>query len=93
MPKITLVANNKTYEVPAGTKFLDFCQDNRAPHDFGCTVGSCGTCRLVLEQGAENVQPLGDEESETLEMCTDVPGARLGCQMIVKGDIRVRQID
>ena len=93
MPKITLVANSKTYEVPAGTKFLDFCQDNRAPHDFGCTVGSCGTCRLVLEAGAEHVQPLCVEESETLEMCTDVAGARLGCQMVVHGDIRVRQID
>ena len=93
MPKITLAANNKTYEVPAGTPFLDFCQDNRAPHDFGCTVGSCGTCRLVLEAGAENVNPAGDEELETLEMCTDVPGARLGCQLIVNGDIRVRQID
>lgn len=93
MPKITLVANNKTYEVPAGTKFLDFCQDNRAPHDFGCTVGSCGTCRLVLETGGESVPPATDEELETLEMCTDVAGARLGCQLVVNGDIRVRQID
>ena len=93
MPKITLASNSKTYEVPAGTKFLDFCQDNRAPHDFGCTVGSCGTCRLVLEVGADQVNPLSDEESETLEMCTDVKGARLGCQLVVKGDIRVKQID
>ncbi|HTF90492.1 MAG TPA: 2Fe-2S iron-sulfur cluster-binding protein [Planctomycetota bacterium] len=93
MPKITLAANNKTYEVPAGTKFLDFAQDNRVPHDFGCTVGSCGTCRLVLEVGADQVNPISDEERETLEMCTDVPGARLGCQLIVNGDIRVRQID
>ncbi len=93
MPKITLASNNKTYEVPVGTKFLDFCQDNRTPHDFGCTVGSCGTCRLVLEVGADKVNPLTDEEQETLEMCTDVAGARLGCQLTVNGDIRVRQID
>ena len=93
MPKITLVANNKSYEVPVGTSFLDFCQVNRVPHDFGCTVGSCGTCRLVLEEGADHVDPPTEEELETLEMCTDVPGARLGCQLTVKGDIRVRQID
>ena len=93
MPKITLVSNNKVYEVPAGTKFLDFCQDNRAPHDFGCTVGSCGTCRLVLESGADQVDPATEEEKETLEMCTDVSEARLGCQLVVRGDIRVRQID
>ncbi|MBK8179987.1 MAG: (2Fe-2S)-binding protein [Planctomycetes bacterium] len=93
MPKITLAANGKSYEVPAGTKFLDFCQDNRAPHEYGCTVGSCGTCRLVLEAGSENVDPATDEELETLEMCTDVAGARLGCQLVVRGDIRVKQID
>lgn len=93
MPKITLAANGKSYEVPTGTKFLDFCQDNRAPHEYGCTVGSCGTCRLVLEAGSENVDPATDEELETLEMCTDVAGARLGCQLVVRGDIRVKQID
>jgi adenylate cyclase len=93
MPKITFAANGKSYEVPAGTKFLDFCQDNRAPHEYGCTVGSCGTCRLVLEAGSENVDPATDEELETLEMCTDVAGARLGCQLVVRGDIRVKQID
>lgn len=93
MPKVTIAANNKTYEVAAGTQFLDFCQDQRVPHDFGCTVGSCGTCRLVLEAGAENVNPLTEEEAETLGLCTDVPGARLGCQLKILGDLRVRAID
>jgi ferredoxin len=93
MPKITFVANNKTYEVPVGASFLDFCQVNRVPHDFGCTVGSCGTCRLVLEVGADQVNPITEEESETLEMCTDVAGARLGCQLTINGDVRVRAID
>ena len=93
MPKITLASNGKSYDVPAGTRFLHFCQDQRAPHDFGCTVGSCGTCRLVLETGGEHVNPKSDEEAETLEMCTDVAGARLGCQLVVNGDVRIRQID
>lgn len=90
MPKITFIKTGQTFEVPAGTSFLEFCQENDAPHDFGCTVGSCGTCALVLESGAENVQPIDDEESETLEMVTNEAGARLGCQMIVNGDIALR---
>jgi ferredoxin len=45
---------------------------------------------LVLEQGADQIQPIDDEERETVEMCTDEPGARLGCQMIVNGDISLR---
>ena len=58
MPKITFITTGATYEVPAGTRFVEFCQENDAPHDFGCTVGSCGTCRAVLEAGADNVNPI-----------------------------------
>ena len=89
MPTITFQADGQSFEVPAGTSFLEFCQDKDAPHDFGCTVGSCGTCILVLEQGADNVQPATDEELETVRMTTD-EDARLGCQLVVNGDIVVR---
>ncbi|MEM7310390.1 MAG: 2Fe-2S iron-sulfur cluster-binding protein [Planctomycetota bacterium] len=91
MPKITFQASGQTYEVPEGTSFLDFCQDNDTPQDFGCTVGSCGTCAVVLEEGKENVSPSTDEEMETVEMCTD-EDARLGCQFSVNGDIVVRGV-
>jgi ferredoxin len=93
MPKITLLRNGRTYEVPVGTSFLDFCLDQKAPHDFGCTAGSCGTCVLALESGAQNVNPVSPDEAETLEMCTSVEGARLGCQLRVQGDITVRQLE
>jgi 2Fe-2S ferredoxin len=93
MPKITLLRNGQTYEVPMGTSFLDFCQTQKAPHEFGCTAGSCGTCVLMLEEGAQNVSPASEDEAETLEMCTDEKGARLGCQIKVLGDITVRQLE
>ena len=91
MAKITFAASGQTLDCPDGTSFLDFCQSNDAPHEFGCTVGSCGTCICVIEEGAENVNPIDDEERETVEMCTDIEGARLGCQLTVNGDISVRQ--
>jgi adenylate cyclase len=91
MPKITFLTTGETYEVSPGTSFLDFCQENDMPHDFGCTVGSCGTCRLVLVEGAGNVQPITEEEADTLFMVTHERGARLGCQLIVNGDIAVRK--
>ena len=91
MPKITFVKTGETFEVPAGTSFLDFCQDNGAPHDFGCTVGSCGTCVLFLEKGAENVGPeKTDDEQDTVDMVTKDSNGRLGCQLVVNGDITVR---
>lgn len=90
MPKVTFLKTGDVYEVPVGASLLEFCEANDAPHDFGCTVGSCGTCRLVLEVGAENVQPITEEEEDTLFMVTDEPAARLGCQLIVNGDIALR---
>ena len=88
MPIITYKTDGSTHEVPAGTRYIDFCQQNETPQDFGCTVGSCGTCVLVLVEGADNVEPAGDEEKETVEMCTDAD-ARLGCQLVVNGDITI----
>lgn len=93
MAKITFVKTGETHEVEPGTSFLDHCQANNAPTDFGCTVGSCGTCCIVIEQGIENVNPADDEELETVEMCTDEAGARLGCRIVVNGDITVRPAD
>ncbi|HVS19562.1 MAG TPA: 2Fe-2S iron-sulfur cluster-binding protein [Planctomycetota bacterium] len=91
MPKLTFLDNGHEYEVEAGTSFLEFCQEN-GEHDFGCTVGSCGTCRLVIDSGANNVNPITPDEAETVEMCTDVEGARLGCQLKIQGDIAVRAV-
>jgi ferredoxin len=61
MPTLTtFLATRQSFEIPAGTSFLAFCQSHDAPHDFGCTVGSCG--RVIIESGAENVDPVTDEE-------------------------------
>ena len=84
MPKITFAKTGKTYECEAGKNFMDVCDEVGAPHDFGCTVGSCGTCVCVVEP-AGNVSP-----ATTVEMCTSTPGARLGCQFKVLGDIVIR---
>ena len=90
MPRLTFLKTGQTFEVQSGTSFLEFCQENAAPHEFGCTVGSCGTCVLVFESGAENVNSPTDDERETIEMCTDAKGARLGCQLVILGDVSIR---
>jgi len=92
MPQITFVSDGSSIPVPVGGSFLKACQDEDGNHDFGCTVGSCGTCVLVFVSGAENVAPPSKDELETLDMCTDVKGARLGCQLVVRGDIAVKPL-
>ena len=89
MPKLTFLKHDKTFEVETGSKFLDFCEDHPGLHEFGCQVGSCGTCVLTIRSGAENVNPVSKDEMDTIEMCTDVKGARLGCQLSIQGDIAI----
>ena len=93
MPKITFSHTNESFDVAEGTSFLEFCQEQTVPQDFGCTVGSCGTCRVVVESGAEHVNPIDDEEQETVEMCTDAEGARLGCRLVINGDVTLKPAD
>ena len=90
MPKLTFSVSGQTFDVPEGTSFLDFCQTHTVPHEFGCTVGSCGTCVLVFESGAGNVNPMSQDERETVEMTTSREGARLGCQLTILGDVAIR---
>lgn len=93
MAKVTFLVNGASFDVAPGTRFLDLCQEHDTPHDFGCTVGSCGTCCLTLEQGASNVDPASADELETVEMRTEIKGARLGCQLVIRGDIAVKPVD
>ena len=89
MPTITFSKNGQTLEVAAGSSYLEVCQDNDVPQDFGCTVGSCGTCVCVVSSGAENVSAASPDELDTIELCTDVEGARLGCQLKISGDVTI----
>lgn len=90
MPKITFLETGEVHEVPAGQSFLDFCQANDVPQAFGCTVGSCGACAIVLEEGGANVNESTEDERDVVEMCCSDTHARLGCQLVVNGDISLR---
>jgi ferredoxin len=56
-------------------------------------VGSCGACICAVPEGQENLNPATGDELETVEMCTDTAGARLGCQLKIKGDVTIAPAD
>lgn len=94
MPTLRVEPNGETFDVPAGTSLLDFSQANNVPIDFGCTVGSCGTCRVAVTAGADALPAIEEEEQETVEMCTDEEGVRLFCRCTMPdADLTVRQAD
>lgn len=61
------------------------------PH--GCLAGSCGSCRIEILEGAENLSIAGAVEADTIEGLKKIYSAtkhiRLSCRARVLGDIKI----
>lgn len=60
------------------------------PH--GCLAGSCGSCRIHVDKGIENLSPMGVVETDTVESIKNsYPGktVRLSCRAKVLGDVEI----
>lgn len=91
MPLVTFVTDKLTVDVPVGSKVPDIVDGHQATLPFGCRRGSCGTCRVIIEAGMENLNPKNQIEEELFENFTSVrDDERLGCQLIVYGDVKIR---
>ena len=108
MPKVTLVKEKKEIEVPAGANLRDeirkagvqvnfFPLDSpsgllgRALNCFG--HGLCGSCKVLVKNGKDNLSPKGILEKFTLgRMLTSIgfeDEMRLACQVNVNGDCTI----
>ena len=82
MPKIKL--NDKEIEVPEGEN--PYSKFEKLGMDFSCFNGICGTCKMKVTKGMENINPKTEEEDE-FPLNDD---ERLGCQCSrLKGNIEV----
>jgi ferredoxin len=65
-------------------------QDLKLPH--GCLAGSCGSCRIQVISGSENLAPMGAVEADTVAHIEgNYPGktVRLSCRAKILGDIEI----
>ncbi len=91
MAKVTFVSEKRVVEAATGTSLRDIVDASGSSFPFGCRMGSCGTCRCIIEEGMENLNPLTQEENELFESLTSVGAKeRLGCQLIILGDVKIR---
>ncbi|MFH1409800.1 MAG: 2Fe-2S iron-sulfur cluster-binding protein [Nanoarchaeota archaeon] len=72
-------------ETPDGAPIIDSAESLGVP--FGCTAGSCGTCRIIIIDGKKNLSELTEIEKEMADRDVD---HRLACQCrITGGKVRI----
>ena len=79
-------------EVPNGATFFDVVNASGADVTFGCRNGTCGTCRIRIENGLENLSPMNSEERDFLGSMDANENERLGCQVCIHGDVSIDYI-
>lgn len=89
MPKITFMPSGRTFEVPDGTTILHAAVRNGVQLRHDCTEAVCGTDRVRILAGKENLSEVSDNEELTLDMMQGDADDRLGCVAKIHGDIVV----
>ena len=83
-----IILNGKEKEIKDGEAIKETCRDLGVP--FGCESGVCQTCKIVVLEGAENLQP----KNETEEMNQLSQNERLACQCKIKsGVVKIKIAD
>ena len=85
-----------TVAVPEGGALVDTCDDHSAPVPFSCKSAACGTCRIEILEGADELLPPADDELDVLDIFDmPPPRHRLACQAKMKpglATLRVRGV-
>lgn len=89
MPKITFMPSRQSFVVERGTTILIAAVRNglHLPHD--CTEAICGTDRVKIRSGRENLSAKTQNEELTLTMLNAGPDDRLGCVAQILGEVVV----
>lgn len=82
-----------TVRVPPGATLLEISRASGVPHASVCGGRArCSTCRVGIEDGAENLPAPGPAEAETLARVRAAPNVRLACQIRPTADLAVTRL-
>jgi ferredoxin len=93
MPKVTFMPVGQSFEVAAGTTILVSAIQNGLQLRHDCTEAICGTDRVKILSGKEQLSEKNENEELTLEMMNAGPDDRLACVARVVGDVTVQVIE
>jgi 2Fe-2S ferredoxin len=68
---------------------LDICLNHGIPLEHACGGNcACTTCHVIIKEGEENCSPLDEDEGDKLDEAAGLTlHSRLGCQVVVSGDV------
>ncbi len=80
-------------EAGPGDALVDLCDQSKSPVPFSCRSASCGTCRIVVDVGADELEAPKDEELDVLDAFGNKPPRmRLACQAKLAANAKLVQL-
>ncbi|MGH7283618.1 MAG: 2Fe-2S iron-sulfur cluster-binding protein [Polyangiaceae bacterium] len=85
--KLRVQGSDAIIDAHEGEDLLTTLQAHDVPIATSCGgVATCGTCRIVVIRGAENLTPIRPQELVHLGNVAKITGQRLACQSKICGD-------
>lgn len=95
MPSVSLAPdlNNpddyKTLEIELSQTLYDECERQGVLLPHGCLAGSCGSCRILIEDGLENLKPASLIEQNTIDALKEELLERYGEEFLQGKEVRL----
>lgn len=85
--KNRVLTQDYSYEADDGLTILEVAETHGIPVGSNCGgVCGCSTCHVHVEQGADSLEEIDDDEEDRLDRAFDVRlNSRLGCQAAING--------
>ncbi len=90
MPKITFMPSGASFEVDDGATILVAAVRNGLKLRHDCTEAICGTDRVKIVDGCQNLSEKSDNEELTLDMMKAGSDERLACVACIHGDVVIK---
>ncbi|MBY0414849.1 MAG: (2Fe-2S)-binding protein [Bdellovibrionales bacterium] len=94
-PNESMPSNQTSFQVENNKVLYDELERQGLTLPHGCLAGSCGSCRIHVVKGIENLAPMGAVEQDTVNHIKDShPGlnVRLSCRAKILGDVTIKPI-
>lgn len=101
MPTVSVILQDseKTIEISGTDTIFNELDDKDLKLPAGCLSGSCGTCKIEVLEGAENLKEPSAVEKNTIESIQETypnlkeKTIRLSCRAKATGDVKIKPVD